>query len=83
MRILTVKEVFYYKTHKKIKKFQKTIDKWKILGYNGKLSNDGYISLIRRSEWVGELCPFYKNTAEIVILVAIVNIHTLQKVTIA
>ena len=62
-----------------LKNFSKTIDKWKILGYNGKLSNDGYISLIRRSEWVGELCLSHKKTAEIVILVAIVNIHTPQK----
>jgi len=59
----------------KIKKFQKTIDKWKKLGYNGKLLNDGYISLIRRSEWVGELCLSHKKTAKTVNVMGIVTIH--------
>ena len=60
----------------KIKKFQKTIDKWKNLGYNGKLLNDGYISLIRRSEWVGGLYLSHKKSAETVIVMGIVTIHT-------
>ena len=49
---------------KKLKNFQKGLDSQLSIGYNDKLSNDGYISLICKSKWVGLLHPFRKISDE-------------------